>query len=1012
MCFLKDRVLSGKPEIINQALVGERDMALFEAAIRSMPCAFNLWDEKLNLVLFNQLYLDIYELPKSLVKKGLPLRDLLKYRLESGSIPAADLDDIYEEARTCFYGDEDTNHPVHLEKIPDGRTIRIGVMFHTGVGWVVTHEDISESINRLEEIKFREAELQLQNNRFEAAVGSMAHGLAMFNADEKLVICNDAYLDIYRLPHEFGQSGTAYADIIKHRTKLVENSGVVGDTNEIPINFIERVKNLQPDDAPLKYTWEFENGQHVSVMYDSTGDGGWVSTHEDVTLERQRANAIKKREADLQLQYSRFDAAVDNMAHGLAMFDGDKKLVVCNQEYMDMYMLPQELGVPGASFAKIIEYRQKNGMVYKDGVKAHHEKFAKTLDEKIPQMEDFEMVSGKIISILHRVMVGGGWVSTHVDVTEERQKTKALELRKAELKQQNNRFDAAVNNMAHGLAMFDADEKLVICNAPYLEIYNLPKEFSKPGVLFKDIIEYRTTIGTSPKAASAEELNSMVHSLFEDIGQGDKPTIKVWEMENGQHVSVSYGSVNDGGWVSTHEVVTEQQLEVKKIRHLARHDALTNLPNRMFFAEHLVKADSHILRGEKMAILCLDLDHFKEINDCLGHGVGDEVLKQVAERLKNAIRDHEVVARMGGDEFVILVGPLDKPQQAALVAQRILKEFKTAMSIDGHCIRVGTSIGIAVSPMDGSDGATLMKNADRALYRSKDEGRGGFHFFEEGMDADIHFRKNMEQDIMVALDKGQFYLTYAPTLELESNRISACEAIVNWSHPKLGSLLCEDFVQVAQETGMCGKLISWIFEEALVQANTWPEQVRLSINLFAMQFGYKSLADVIKHAIEKTGFDPSRLEVGISEAHLAKYTTQTVKVLKEIRALGVLVGVSEFGKENSNLNNLRLFSFDKINLDSSFVSDISGVQENKEIAKAIVGLGQSLGITMNAQGVNKECQLDFMRELGCQEVQGHLFSPALPQHSICELLRTVELRAADKAGIKLSDVPLDRVMDL
>lgn len=1123
--------------------------ALLEAAINSMPSGFSLWDENLKLVLFNQKYLDIYQFELSKIVCGISLYDMIKMRVASGSLVGGSVDEIYEKVRQEFLDHKDPDNPIIIEKEFLNRTVRMAVARHLGVGWMVTHEDVTESTDQLKALTSREFELQQQNSRFAAAVGNMAHGLAMFDADEKLVICNDVYLDMYRLSHELGRPGTLYEDILKYRATLAK-SAVVNDQDETPVNVVEFAKKLKFGDAPLKRTWEFEDGQHVSIMFDSTGDGGWVSTHEDVTLERKLAKAIRKREVESQLQFRRFHAAVDNMAHGLAMFDrdgklvicndayleiyqlprdiakpgvtqlelstywesqdhaglvdddydtpsevieiarnlqpgqapikrtwelkdgkhisvmygstgdggwvsthedvtnerlrvnaakiredelrlqnnrfhaavgnmahglamydADQKLVICNRKYSELYLLPDNLCQPGTSFHKILNWIGNSGYAPKGSLDIDADQLIKSILAGGNQIVEYEMDNGKTYTIIDELTDEGGWVSVHVDVTEERERTYALRLRESELKQQNNRFNAAVDNMAHGLAMFDTDEKLVICNDPYLEIYGLPKEFGKPGTSFKEILDFRATTGTITKTSSEDELTSVVHNLFEDLGQSEKPVMKIWELDNGQHVSVSYGLLNDGGWVSIHEDVTERRNREIEIRHLASHDALTNLPNRTYFNEHLEQAQSRIIRGQQMAILCLDLDHFKEINDSLGHGVGDGVLKQVAVRLKNVVRNHEVVARMGGDEFVILVGPLDKPQQASHVAQRILDEFETPMSVEGHSVRVGTSIGIAISPADGADGATLMKNADRALYRSKDEGRGGFHFFEKGMDVDIHFRQNMEHALKDAIDKGQFYLTYSPTLELESNRISSCEAIVNWNHPKLGNLLSKDFVQIAQETGMNGKLIGWVFEEALLQANSWPAQVRLTINLSTVQFGQNNLVRVIKKAIEKTGFDPSRLEVGISEVHLVKNTVQTIKILKEISALGVLISLDEFGKENSSLNNLRLFSFDKINLDSSLISDISGNPESREIAKAIAGLGQSLGIIMNAHGVNKECQLDFIRNLGCQEVQGHLFSAALPQHSICELLRTVELRAADEAGIRFADVPLNRARD-
>ncbi|HHS82900.1 MAG TPA: EAL domain-containing protein, partial [Devosia sp.] len=445
---------------------------------------------------------------------------------------------------------------------------------------------------------------------------------------------------------------------------------------------------------------------------------------------------------------------------------------------------------------------------------------------------------------------------------------------------------------------------------------------------------------------------------------------------------------------------------------MARHDALTDLPNRTYFGEKLLEAEPRMKREEHMAILCLDLDKFKEINDSLGHGVGDEVLRQVAQKLRRVVRDHEMVARLGGDEFTLLIGPLERPEKASLVANRILKEFASPVRVDDHQLQIGTSIGIAVSPGDGKDSATLMKNADRALYRAKADGRGTFHFFEKEMDRDIHRRKSLEEDLRIALDKEQFTVLFQPILELESNRVSSCEVLVFWEHPRLGRLVSDEFLPLAQTTGLNARLFRWVFENALEQAKDWPEQIRLSINLSTVQLGQADLAAMVARALNASGFEPGRLEIGIQEKYLVRHAQQTLQVLHALKKLGVRVCVDEFGRESSSLNHLRSFSFDRISLDRSFVADISSKRENREIARAVIGLGRSLGIVMNAAGVDRECQLDVVRDLGCHEVQGYLFSPPLPEQAIGDLLRTIERRAASAQGVDVTCEVVDMVMDL
>ncbi|MCF6302716.1 MAG: PAS-domain containing protein [Devosiaceae bacterium] len=987
------------------------ELALYEAAIASMPCGFSLWDENLDLVLFNQNYLDMYQFKSKKVGKGISLREVTEIRIEEGSLEKVDPEEAYQSIRDEFFDHQDPYNPIFVEKQVLGRIIRIAVARHPGVGWVVTHEDITQASERVEIAKARKKDLVLQNARFEAAVENMAHGLAMYDADESLVICNRKYRELYQLPDALSQPGTSFHEIIDciMQTGLVPKGCVDGGTS----TFVKTLKSA----ASSVVINEMENGKVYSVVDELTDEGGWVSIHQDVTEERAHIDAARAREEELTLQNARFEAAVGSMAHGLAMFDADEKLVICNKPYLEIFNLSPEMGRPGTPFQDILDYRSSlpSAPLVKDQGDLPHK--VKELAMQMsaggaPVRQIWEMQNGQHVSSTYAPSGDGGWVSIHEDGTQERQRLKAAKIREAELKVQNSRFNAAVGNMAHGLAMFDVNENLVICNQPYLEIYKLPADFGRPGTSFKSMMVYRETMGATPKDFSQQAVANSLTDLVKDLKVGCEPVTKIWEMRNGMHVAVSYGPMEDGGWVSTHEDVTVRQLKEEHIRHLSRHDDLTGLPNRSYFSQEMNKAESRIARGEMMAVLCLDLDRFKDVNDTLGHGIGDEVLKQVAARLKNAVRDHETVARMGGDEFMCLIGPLEHPRQASLVAKRILFEFSKPMSVEGHQIKIGTSIGVAVAPADGTDGDTLMRNADRALYRAKDEGKGCFHFFEKSMDDDIHKRQSMEDDLKSAMQLEQFSLTFQPILELGSNRISSCEAMINWDHPRLGRLLSKDFVQLAQEIGVNDNLIHWTIEQACQAATNWPSQVRLSLNLSTFQIGKKGLVAAIDRVLKKTGLDPARLELGVSEAHLDKRTASTTKILHKLKALGVRLSLDEFGKETSSLNRLKVFSFDKINLDPSFVADNAANQENREIAKAVVNLGCSLGIVMNAVGVDKECQLDFMRDLGCHEVQGYLFSAPLPSCSISELLHTVELRAAEELGIRLPTMPLDKVMDL
>ncbi len=691
------------------------------------------------------------------------------------------------------------------------------------------------------------------------------------------------------------------------------------------------------------------------------------------------------------------NAAVDAMPCGFSLWSKQFKLVLFNERYLELYNLPAE------KIRRGMDLREVNSISVGVGNHSHFDvdlintnymtSFLDQRERGEPLM--FDRVLARRTVRVHVVYRQGlGWLVTHEDVSEEKRRQQAQKEREEELRLQSMRFRSAVSNLSQGLAMFDADRRLVICNEPYISLYELPPELSKPGARFLDIMSYRTRIGMVP-AEGEKWLNARIEKLIE----GRESDRNVCEMQNGRFISIVHTAMDDGGWLSTHEDITERHLSAARIQHLARHDVLTDLPNRAYFAEEMARAELRMKRGEKMALLCLDLDNFKEINDALGHGVGDEVLRQVAHRLNFARREHEMVARMGGDEFMLLAGPIVHAKSVTVLAQRILDEVSKPMQIGGHQILVNTSIGIAVSPADGSDGASLMKSADLALYRAKKDGRGGFQFFKKGMDADVRRRQMLEADLRKAMENNEFSLCFQPALELESNRISSCEALIVWNHPRLGKMWTGDFEKVAQEIGIYDQLKEWVIRSACEVAAGWPEQVKLSLNMKNLRLGQSRLVNTIAQALASSGLAPARLEVGVSENSLIRNTTKTVKKLRKLQALGVRVCVNEFGKESSSLNHLRVYPFDKINLDSSFVAGISGNQENREIARAVLGLGRSLGIVMAAHGVSDEDQLDFLRQEGCNEVQGSLFSVALPSSQIGELLRTVESRAASEAGV-------------
>lgn len=546
-------------------------------------------------------------------------------------------------------------------------------------------------------------------------------------------------------------------------------------------------------------------------------------------------------------------------------------------------------------------------------------------------------------------------------------RTAELRAREAELEAQNFRFDAAINNMSQGLLMFSADHRLVICNNSYREMYGLSPQIVKPGCTVRGLLEHRVETGTF-----SGNIDEYIAELLHTIAQG-KTATKLVELSDGRTIAVLNHPMAGGGWVATHEDITERRRAERQIAHMARHDALTDLPNRVLLSERLNEALSG-QRNQMLAVLYLDLDHFKGVNDTLGHPVGDELLKAIAERLLSCVDEHDTVARIGGDEFAIIQSNIESPSEAAMLARLICDVIKEPYKLHGHVLIVDTSIGIAIAPNDGTAVDELLKNADMALYGAKADGRGTYRFFEAEMDARVKARRSLELALRRALDAGEFELHYQPILDLKRNTVSCCEALLRWRHPELGMIPPSEFIPVAEEIGLIVPLGEWVLRQACNDAANWPEHVRVAVNLSPIQVINQNLLPMVVNALAFSQVSAHRLELEITEAVLMQNTEATIATLHRLREFGVRISMDDFGTGYSSLSYLRSFPFDKIKIDRCFISGLPDASDSLAIVRAVIGLASSLKISTTAEGVESQEQLEQVRVLGCTEVQGYVFS--------------------------------------
>jgi diguanylate cyclase (GGDEF)-like protein len=556
-----------------------------------------------------------------------------------------------------------------------------------------------------------------------------------------------------------------------------------------------------------------------------------------------------------------------------------------------------------------------------------------------------------------------------------------------QLSLQHHRLGIAVNNMTQSLLLFDSSQRLIICNQRYIEMFRLSPGVARPGCSFRDLIANRKDNGSF-----SGDIDQYCSSVVRNVELG-KVTLNVVENPDGRSIQIVNQPLADGGWVTTLEDVTERKRSDERIAHLAHFDALTELPNRVLFQEQLEGALARIVYGEQVALLYIDIDEFKSVNDSLGHRIGDELLKSVAASLRDCLDEADIIARLGGDEFAVVQTAVKHSEDVTALVTRIYQSIRGRRECLGHLVTTDASIGIAFASQNGIDIEQLLKNADLAMYAAKAAGRRTYRFFEPEMDVRMKARHALEIDLRQAIIEGGLEVYYQPIIDLQRDRISGCEALLRWHHPQRGMISPAEFIPVAEETGLIDQLGEWVLTTASAEAATWPGNIKLAVNVSPVQFRSDTLALKVVAALAASGLSANRLELEITEAVLIRDDDAALAILHQLRALGVRIALDDFGTGYSSLSYLQRFAFDKIKIDRCFIANIAESGGSSSIVQAVVNIAAARNMTTTAEGVETQAQLDLLRTLGCTEMQGYLFSAAKPATEIRRLLLSNHDRA-------------------
>ena len=891
-------------------------------------CVFDAEDR---LLLFNDRYCEIYGLSPEQVRPGCTMSELLRQRYPD--MPAEQFEQyVANVRRECA----ERKSFEKIVQISGGRTIAIANRPLPGGGRVSTHEDITEK--RRAEERLREQKVQL-----DTALNNMTQGLNMFDAANRLVVVNERYLQMYGLSPERVKPGLGVRDLVEAR--IAAGTFFATDPEQYIANLTAAMRGRTATNA----TMQLNDGRVISVISQPTAGGGWVVTHEDVTEHRAREETFALLFQGNPVPMWLYD---QEDLHFLAVNDAClRHYGYSREQFLAMTLLDIR---PAEDRAAVRALAHGDNTEFTSARSWRHTKADGTVIDATVFRRTMRY-EGRIASLV-----------AAIDVTDRKRAEDELRRTKIFL-------DTVVENMPVMLTVKDAvEQRYVLVNRAAEGLFGIPRE-QMIGKRLHDLFpkeEADFFFARDREVLRSGVLAQVGEHVVRTPSQGPRVLTTKKVPILGPDDEPQY-------LLSLSEDVTDRKRAEARIAHMAHHDALTNLPNRAAFNECIAATIEQAERShEPFAVMCIDLDRFKEVNDVFGQSAGDTLLQQVSQRLQ-AVAEGAFLARLGGDEFTVIATGGTQPTSAATLADRLLAAVAEDFDIEGQHLRISISVGVAVFPEDGSDAQTVLANANAALDRAKADGRGAMRFFEADMDKRLRERRVLQHDLRAAIERNELSLYYQPQARM-TGEIVGFEALLRWQHPVRGMIPPEIFVPLAEESGLITGIGEWILREACREAASWPKRLLVAVNLSPIQFRHGDLASFVHSVLLETGLSPERLEVEITEGVLIDNFSRAVAILRRLKALGVRIAMDDFGTGYSSLSYLQSFPFDKIKIDQSFISNLESNPQSATIVRAVIGLARGLALPVVAEGVETKEQFTFLSREKCDKVQGYLIGRPLP----------------------------------